>query len=388
MDGAAMALENQAPRGSFTHRSTPNLLLQFSYVLLLMGLAVSMPANLALSHEFTVAGTISYKIFSPTGDIRVHQLDEFTLGVRDCNWYIKKVPVLFERAGKRVSLTGTTEVSSDTENFYQLTHLRFSKDRLLEDRLLGRIGPGPAPFDLSDPKLIVLWYSYASTCYLKAIGGCEGYVVPPTTLGTEDIYAKDFRVLAAWKSGDGKLGFPEQIHFDSRAKFEASAADIAVRRWHSTNCILTVNDYITTNGFAVPGDVLVQMFSEPKPSHPTRLTATIAVAARYLSQDCSITNFVPRLTKVADISDMRTISSNTPYGIVALATTNWPRIEASRALAAAILPALNSKGNKISGWKRPVIVACFALIFLSPAVILLKKVVQAKTMKPDSNPKL
>lgn len=366
------------------HRCSLNLSRQFPNALLLLGLAVSKFAHVALSHEFTVAGTISYKIFSANGDIRVHQLDEFTLVVRDCNWYIKKVPLLFERAGKAVSLTGTTEVSSDTENFYQLTQLTASP----KVRLLGRIGPGAAPFDLSDPKLIVLWYSYASTCYLKAIGGSEGYVVPPTTLGTEDTYARDFRVLAAWKSGDDQLGFLEQIHFDGRSKFEVSATDIAARRWHFTNCILTVNDYIRTNGFAVPSDVLVQMFSETKPSHPTRLTATIAVAARYLSQDCSITNFIPRLSKAADISDMRTISTNTPYGIVALNTTNWPRIEASRSLAMALRPVMNSKGNMISEWKRPALLVCFTLILLSPMVILLKKVIHPKTMNTNNNPKL
>jgi hypothetical protein len=151
-----------------------------------VGLAIIGIGNIAQASDLTVEGTISYKIYSSDGNVRMHQLDDFSLSVQECNWYIKKVPVLFERAGKKERLTGTTEVSSDTKNFYQLTDLGDTgKNPAPKVQFFGRVGSGPAPFNLSDPKLIALWYSYASSCYLKeAADRNEHYVIPPTVLGT------------------------------------------------------------------------------------------------------------------------------------------------------------------------------------------------------------
>ncbi len=283
----------------------------FGYVLFSF---VAVQATNLFAVEFSVEGKIRYEIFFESGEKYVEQQDEFRVSVRDCNWHIRKVPKVFLRHETPQSLGDYGLVMSDGTNFYQVSSF--------QNALTARIGPGAVPFCLTDPKMIVLWYAYASSCYLSHIQ--DEFVNPPTVFN-EAYYARDFRVRCDWQLFDKLPFLPSSMAFDGVAKFETNASTRSF-----TNAIFKVTETFDDKGLVVPKIASVEYFSRSRTNQALVFrSAKMSIEANALAESVDQHCFQsPNLTN-ATVSDMRTISSNTPFGIAYFGQLQWPNLDSS-----------------------------------------------------------
>ena len=313
--------------------------------------------------EFEVDGASSYKVLS-RGAVYVQQDDRITVSVSGCNWFIKKVPIRFLKGGRERPLANYGIASSDSTNFYQITS--FSKAEG-GSTLEGRIGPGAVPFGLSDPKYIVLWYAFCSGGYLQSLEG--RFVNPPMTLMGEAQYAKDFRVLAFWELQEAPPRLPKMIAFDSVPKCDLPVERTPAPAWHCTNFTLVVQEFTNCAELLLPKVILASYFF--------RVTGILEFRINDFRRQVSLDTFRPKITSGTLVSDMRTISSNTPFGVAGRGTSDWPRLETSMAKAHGLLP---PGGKSATSRQRLnlIRIVLFAAMLAPLAWIALRKVERSK----------
>ena len=310
---------------------------QIIRIFLVFVLLLLLSIDTAYCYEFTVEGNIKYQIFSSGGQVLVEQENSFTFSVKDCNWFIKSVPKRFLKFGKEQPLMAYEIASSDSTNFYELESIEGLPKSVKSGNqtFAGRIGPGAVPFGLSDPRLVVLWYAFGSGCYFANLH--DDYVNPPTAFRGEDTYAKDFRVQATWQLQTNPPFLPKSIAFYGVPKYQTNE----VPDLPFTKCIYLVQDFKEESSFVIPRTILVQYFLK----NPTNKTAILTAANMQIEitnvqEKVSSKSFRPDISGIAFLSDMRTISPNTPFGIVVPQGHDWPNLDASKQKAAAIALAM------------------------------------------------
>ncbi len=288
----------------------------------------------ASNDEFVAEGTIAYQVLSYDGSVFVEQDDLFTVSVKDCEWSIKKIPTRFLKNGKEQPLAEYGIASSDSTNFYQVSSFKgiVSTEKQKREAFDGRIGPGAVPFGLSDPKYIVLWYAFGSGCYFPSL--TNNQVNPPTILKTEGAYAQDFRVTAHWELESGPPFLPRFITFDTPPALQKTAT--GTERGHLTNCVFTVQEFTNVFGLAIPTVITVNYFGW-HPLNPTTIipTSRMRIVVSNFQARVAVEHFRPEIPEPAVISDLRTIASNTPFGVASRNSRTWPNIEDSKKRASA-----------------------------------------------------
>lgn len=235
----------------------------------------------------------------------------------------------FLKGGEEQPLDHYGVAASDSTNFYQISAF----PRPGGGSSMGaRIGPGDVPFGLSDPKYILLWYAFGSSCYFQSLE--QSFVNPPTVLLGEAQYAKDFRVLASWQLHDSIPHLPKMIAFDGSARHTLKADQLTAPVWHFTNCTLVVQEFTNVGDLVLPKLIVAKYFGSNSPNHARPvLLGGLDVHMTSFQRWVSVDTFRPAITKETLISDMRTISSNTPFGIASRELSSWPRLEVSQAKA-------------------------------------------------------
>jgi hypothetical protein len=311
--------------------------------------------------EFEAEGSSTYKVLSG-GAVYVQQEDHITVSVRGCEWLVKKVPIRFLKGGKEQPLAHYGVASSDSTNFYQVSSFPRAGEGSSMD---ARIGPGGVPFGLSDPKYIVLWYMFGSSCYFQHLQG--RYVNPPTVLLGEAHYAKDFRVLASWELENAAPNLPKMIAFDSVPRWSLEVRRDEAPIWHSTSCRLVVQEFTNRGGLLLPKRVLAEYFGSSPTNQPLPfLTGSFEVRMTNFHAQVSVTTFRPDISRGAFVSDMRTICSNTPFGVVNRAASDWPRLESSRAKAQSV--ALAKRGSRASTRRVSLVRIGLVALILAPGM--------------------
>lgn len=309
--------------------------------------------------DYTVQGTIMYELWHAGGKVYVHQEDKFDVSVSGCLWRIQKFPRLFLKDGKPQPLADYGVVCTDGKNFYQVSSRNQGTSRN------ARVGPGTVPFCLSDPKLIVLWYGFASGCYFERL--TDNYV-NPIAMFSEDKYAGDFRVLGRWQLNSNSPFLPETMVFDALPRFDVLASKSGTHRWNFTNITFTASGFSSGGGKAtIPQSIVVDFFRRT-PDLKVSSSGRVKIEVHDVQHRIPFEAFRPPDLGNAIVSDMRTISSNTPFGIARLNQSNWPSVEASKDQAAKIASAMKKRTD--SAQRNPKLArTAFAVAFLGPPLV-------------------
>lgn len=324
--------------------------------------------QICVGEEFAAEGRLAYQTFGLKGDVQADLSYEFTVSVKDCNWFIRTVPKKYVLFGKAHALRDYNIASSDSTNFYELTSIEGIVKAAggKGNSFAGRIGPGSAPFGLSDPTLIVLWYAFASGCYFRDLR--DTYINPATVLLKQETYAKDFRVLASWKLQDSVPFLPKSIILDGVSRSEARLDEKGDSAWHFTNCVYRVQEFGKIASLELPKMVIVQYFDRnPTNSAVLIPTGYIRIEATNYQKTVSIDSFRPIIPDRAALSDMRTIFSTTPFGIGVKGVV-WPELQSSKKRADVL--ALSAKMRAANDSRKPNIVFVLLLVLLSISPII------------------
>lgn len=299
----------------------------------LLVLLIQLRAETTFTGEFAIEGRMSYEVLSLRGDVLVLQESAFQFIVQDCKWYLKKVPTLFLKRGVEQALRNYSIVSSDATNFYQLSSFETIVEAAKQagNVYSGRVGAGTYPYGLSDPAMIVLWYAYGSACYFANLE--QPYLNPPDLFTNEEPYAKDFRVLAKWQLHDAPPFLPQRISFDGVPRFEVKSSTVSSETWHFTRCAFNALTFTNANGAEVPRTLSVQYFNK-HPLRPSELfpSSRLSISVTNCPSSVPAVNFRPAIPGQAVVSDLRTISPSTPFG-VAVMSQDWPTQGYSKRIA-------------------------------------------------------
>lgn len=329
----------------------------------------------ARAREFCVEGTMSLRTIVHTGETVVEQDHHFSASVRDCNWYVKKVPINLMVQGTNVPGHDYSTASSDGTNFYHLVCFEtIQKTKGSKNTFAGAIGPGSVPFGITDITMIILWYTFASSCYFDALQ--DSFVNPPTKFRDASAYAKDFRVKASWELASLPPFLPKRVAFGSVPRFQfelAASNDPLVRDF--TNCLLTVQDTVRISGLEFPKAVDVQFFVK----NPTNLSdifrdTTIRIHVTNILETAAVTNFGGAMRGVSAVSDLRTISAATPFAVASGLVKAWPSLETSQAKARARL-----RGPRKSSVPIVVVQGMILTLALFPAAYAVRHMWKTKT---------
>jgi hypothetical protein len=306
--------------------------------------------------EFTAEGQLKYRIHSPVQGRLGTEIDyDFRVEVKDCSWLIRTVPTQHLRNGVPRPLRDYNIAASDQTYFYQLTSLEqlsHSLDRPLPHGtealppFTARIGSGSVPYCLSDPTLMVLWYAFGSSCYFQQL---TNQLLNPISLPlNQEVFAKDFRVRGLWELHNVKPFLPRWIVFDGVPRFRAAEQASLDVPWHFTNCIYTVEAFDSSQlNAGVPTSFVVRFFPERAAALKDHAeTARMECRITMLRPDVRSQEFRPELPGTAVISDLRTISGETPFGVASVSDT-WPDAEESKQKAAHLAAATAARDPRV-----------------------------------------
>jgi len=338
----------------------------------------------ASEYEFVAEGMITYEVLSFDGSPFVEQQDLFTVSVRGCEWHLNKTPIRFLKDGREQPLYQYSIVSSDSTNFYQVSSLKgiLNKQKHQRETFEGRIGPGAVPFGLSDPKCLVLWYAFGSGCYFPALTNTQ--VNPPTVLKSQEMYAEDFRVAANWELEGRPPFLPRRILFYAPVSRQAKAEGYG--GGHLTNCVFTVQESASQFGLTLPRVVTANYYGW-HPLKPGTIipTSRMRIAVTNYQARIALNSFRPDIPEAAVISDLRTIASNTPFGVAIRNGRTWPSIAESRKRAFARAQAIVAAEHR-NTWR--VTATRILLISVAAAPILWLTVRQLRLRNKNMKGKL
>ena len=337
----------------------------------------------APASEYSVDGFIKYEVYFLNGKTWAEQENSFHFHNKDCEWYVGCVPLRFVKLGKDQELFSSEIASSDGTNFYELESLQgLTKSPLQSQNYAGRVGPGAVPFGLSDPRLIILWYAFGSSCYFPDIKG--EFVNPPTILAGQEIYAKDFRVSADWKLEADPPFLPTLITFKDLPRCQSN--DFVAG--HFTNCLYLVKDFADAKGLKLPKTVFVSYFDR----NPTNrsldwLAGKMEIDVTNFQSGGASCKFTPAIPGHGFISDLRTISTLTPFAVAEVKGSTWPDPSVSKRIAAQIASSMaRQKSGWVAGRNKPKVVRLvlltFTLFSMTAISLLLWRVIK---MRPSVN---
>lgn len=327
----------------------------------------------AESPSIGIYGTLKYEKFWTDDSVYLEQKDDFHFVVADCKWYIKQVPkesLKFGKKGKNPPPEYKLALTDGT-NFFEA--VRFEKSATQN----GRIGSGSVPYGLSDAKLIVLWYAFGSGCYLVRQQEC---IVPPHVFGQE-FYTNDFRVRAYWSLTTNVSHLPTYIAFDG---FKVNAGI----QWGFTNAVYTASGFTNVGDMSLPSFAAIDYYVQ-NPTNDSLLRRVarmqIDVSRCELLTNTTVDLFqAPKLSESGVISDLRPISTNTPFGVAHYKDRAWPSKEASETKAKAIAENLRLQNFRSQENTRTALLIARGLIvilFVIAATILAKGLVKKRSKK-------
>lgn len=314
--------------------------------------------NQVLAVDYTVEGRIKYEIYTSSGGTSVVQEDDFIASVRDCNWHIKKTPIRYVSRGKEEVLGDYGVICSDGIDFYEV--LSFNKG----ESVYGRIGPGSTPFCLTDPKTLVLWYAFASGCQFA--NQQDKFLNNPFLMFAQTNYAKDFRVRAEWQLSLEAPFLPTYMVFDSKPRFEGATKSDNGAGWQYTNVIYSVKESVKEAGLWFPKQILVD-YQSPNPTNRAVLFryGNITIEATAFRKGVRVDSFRPENLKFHTVSDMRTISSNTPFGVASFNKEGWPALQSSEAKAKSLAVTYSNADSSKQTKSRLILVILLVLPILT-----------------------
>jgi hypothetical protein len=268
------------------------------------------------------------------------QEDDFLVCVKGCSWYIKDTPRRSVLHGKESLMMDYYIASSDSTNYYELDSSESKVGN--HTPFFARIGEGNVPYIVSNFKILDLWYSLASSCYFANLG--NALLIPPLNLPGA-AYTNEFRVSAFWQLEEVMPFLPKAIIFDaprvwnvSNLKLDQqSAGPSNPRVWHYTNCIYSIAERARFKGLLLPKSSLFEFFSE-NGTNDYWTAAKLSIQVSIVNETSEMSSFVIPLPKTARLTDLRTISSETPFTTPLGIRTNWPDLAKSKAKARAMLP--------------------------------------------------
>jgi len=336
--------------------------------------------------EFSLDGNIKYQVFSLGGEPIVEQDCSFTFTEKDGKWHIRAVPKRFVKRGKEQPLLPYEIASSDSTNFYEIDSLKgFSVSNGWNvDSLGGRIGPGSVPFGLSDPRLIVLWYAFGSSLYFRDI--TTNYIVPPTIIGGEEAYANDFRGRASWELEKNPPFLPVSICFLGEYKFGANKRLGGIYSASNfTNCVYSAHDFKENAGLFIPRSITAEYFNRnPTNEKIAHLGGEMKIEVIQVQKNDPRVAFRPDLSSSAFLSDMRTISKATPFGIAVDDAHDWPDLKKSQRLAEAV--ALSRAQNPSKEDRNPLssrknIIRLILIVLILLPIVVVGKILTSRKAK-------
>ena len=328
--------------------------------------------------EFEGRGAVCYRGFDLNGGVRFEQRDQIVVTIKDCCWCIRKTPQSFILDGTNRLISGETVLASDLTNFYQLTDVSnltgWRPGRTDVHRFVARVGPGSIPFDITDPKLLIVWYAFASSCYFAT--NRERYLYPPTVLDSR-FYAEDFRVASEWELSERPPLLPREIHFGEFYNFHKAQTVVSLdelRNVPSPAGHFVVEEFAAYDRLAVPRRAWTCSWGR-HPFDPTRVVPTSEITIEMSEfRPPSTVSFRPRIPGPAIVSDLRTICRETPFGVGFERVSDWPPLEASllkaRSLAEALAGAKCHR-TRAGGSKETTIAAVILGLVLWPGIIWL-----------------
>jgi len=258
--------------------------------------------------EFEVYGNIKY---SPSGYSPYYFF--YHVYVNDCKWAIFLVSDL--ASSRRVE-----EFSSDGDYIYTLDHQDTNLTASFQlgnyasanqNSWIGNLYRPGFPFKVLESEVTMLFYSYASSCYLNSSSnGMIGSVL----FQPNDLKRGDSLSPALVIKSHSPPFLPDRIvWFDDLKK-------------HQT-CLLEVSAFTNVDGMQLPASVSLLRFFEDK----TNILSTFESHVSNVKSFCSLQFFKPEIPGRCFIMDNRFSPPelNAPP-IIEITTNTWPSIEESK----------------------------------------------------------
>jgi hypothetical protein len=284
------------------------------------------------AYEYVIQGTITYEVYlGDSSSPLAEQEDDFSFSLKNNCFWNQQVSKKFNKFGKPQLLFGGCVASSDSTNYYWISSnsTQLAKSPLLSGSppVSALIGTGVVPYRLMDPKAVVLWYAFGSSCYLSNV---QDNCIYPTTINNasneRNESGLDFRVSASWKLQKEPPFLPSSIIFDEMpCQSEIRSNNLIILK---TNCVYTADKFTTSNGLTIPWAASVSNFNKSG-----ILSGVMKIKVTNVLYNVNITNFQPIISGPVQISDVRTISPNTPRAVFLITTQGWPSLRFSQRIA-------------------------------------------------------
>lgn len=220
---------------------------------------------------------------------------------RDCQWAISKI---WETKTNRI----VQEMSDDGTNIYSLTHIEALKNTwiwtAIPNSWVAQIHRSGFPRYALQTEEAMLFYAYASTCYLDSV---TNSFIDPIKFEPNDLLEGDKRVKGVIIYSSARIRLPQQLCF------------LSVQETR-TNAVLNANNITNIGMIQIPLEVSLRRFAL---DDGTPLIDYMFKVDN-LTQHCKIESFKVRLPSAALVSDYR-FSQGQAYvpPIVESATNGW-----------------------------------------------------------------
>jgi hypothetical protein len=306
LSGSALAMlwvpSNYFPRRLLSRRC----LLVLLFTLFTGSLSIAADA---LEKQFEVEGVMT--ITSQTGNPSPFSC-LLRVSYRDCHWAVFQT---WEYPTNRY----VKEISDDGDYIYSMDHFETNDVtgpnsrswKPMENSWNGGIYPGGFPRWTLAPEISIVFYAYASACYLNSV---TNLLIDPIRFQPREMDDGDQLVSAKVTRNSDSLRLPKEILFSS----------LDGRR---TNAIFTSSNLVKVGGIDVPMHIRVDRYATDG-----RLLVVYSFRATNVDAGCSVTSFKIPITNRTLVSDYR-FSRGTaavPPIMHGFITNDWPTIEKAR----------------------------------------------------------
>jgi hypothetical protein len=203
------------------------------------------------------------------------------------------------------------EMTDDGTYIYVLSHVELPERgwEVQSNSWAGEMYPPGAPRRLLAPELEMMFYAYASACYLDSV---TNQLLTPIKMGPQQLADDDLQA-PAWITRDSPSSLPAEICF-----LKTNRED--------TNCILRTFAFTNVGGAHIPLKAVLTGFG--KSGAPL---VEYTFEAERVSGGTSVATFTPELTANTFIQDYRFAGVADDLPIFYPGTNAWPSEAASRA---------------------------------------------------------
>jgi hypothetical protein len=212
----------------------------FPFARLLLSALALVQFDFARAAEFEVNGVMIYQ-----RDGKPEFPYDMRISVRDCKWSIVQRSMLGTNKMQRIQ----TELTYDGTNIYNLSHVERQVEneawQVVSNSYAASLYSGEFPFRNLDPEIVLLFYAYASTCYLDTVTnnqtGPIKFQPRDLEMGNATVYSElDREVLPPM--------LPKRISFFLGP----------TRGW--TNANLVSGDFTNVGGLTIPATVSLEHY--------------------------------------------------------------------------------------------------------------------------------